>query len=163
MTLSAIRWCRFRSGRVQGDEIVAETAVTDEAAEDDGLYFQRCRWCGTTMFNRLLCHICASTDFEVERSEGVGVVHRSTVVHRNTTAARNLSLIDLPEGFSVKCRVIGPPEAVRVGDRVQLAEAAGPAAGQEIVFRLCGGTSGAGTGAGVGAGISAGVGAGFRF
>lgn len=118
-------------------------AATDEEAQapDEALYFQRCRWCGTAMFNRLLCHVCASTDLEVMRSKGVGVVHRSTVLRRNSSAARSLSLIDMAEGFSVRCRVIGPPKAVHAGARVVLAKGIGTGSA-EILFQLCDGAYG---------------------
>lgn len=119
-----------------------EAPTHDEAqAPDEELYFQRCRWCGTTMFNRLLCHVCASTDLEVMRSKGVGVIHRSTVLRRNSSAARSLSLIDMAEGFSVRCRVIGPPKAVHAGVRVKLATGIGPGSA-EILFQLCDGAYG---------------------
>jgi uncharacterized protein len=115
----------------------------DEAAQapDDALYFQRCRWCGTTMFNRLLCRVCASTDLEVMRSEGVGVIHRSIILRRDSSAARSLSLIDMAEGFSVRCRVIGPPKAVHEGARVKLARGIGPGSA-ELLFQLCDGAYG---------------------
>jgi uncharacterized OB-fold protein len=115
-----------------------DEATAAEAAERGGLYFQRCRWCHTVMFQRLLCPICASTDLDLELSEGTGTVHRSTVIHRNTSAARTMSLIDMAEGFTVHCRVIGPPDAVRTGARVRLARDVDPARpDQELVFQLC--------------------------
>ncbi|MFD4524400.1 Zn-ribbon domain-containing OB-fold protein [Streptomyces sp. NPDC058470] len=87
------------------------------------LLFQRCHWCGTAMYQRLLCPVCAGSDLRSEASTGTGVVRHSNVVHRNTPAARNVSLIELAEGFTVQGRVMGPPATVHRGDRVQLATA----------------------------------------
>jgi uncharacterized OB-fold protein len=151
-------------GRAQGDDIVSHTlfrsTLTDShgsittsggaagtgngtggggtaVAEAAPLVYQRCRWCRTAVFQRALCPVCASTDLDEERSAGHGTVTRSTVVHRNTSAVHNLSLIDMAEGFSVRCRVIGaPPDAVRPGARVKLATAVDPNR-PELVFQLC--------------------------
>lgn len=111
----------------------AVPAVHDEA----GLVYQRCRWCGTASFRRLLCPVCASHDLEAERSAGVGVVVRSDVVHRGTGAARNESVVRFPEGFVFRCRVVGvAPHLVWVGARVRPVEEIDPSAG-EVVFELC--------------------------
>ncbi len=85
--------------------------VLDPAATDskDAILFQRCTWCGTAMYHRLLCPVCQGSELRTERSEGVGTVRHSTVVHRNTPAARNVSLIEMAEGFVVRGRVMGPP------------------------------------------------------
>ncbi|MER5363092.1 hypothetical protein [Streptomyces sp. NPDC002785] len=105
--------------------------------EKAGLYYHRCRWCGTASFRRLLCPVCASSDLKPEHSAGLGVVVRSGVVHRYTDAARNESLVRLPEGFVFRCRVVGAaPHQVMVGARVR------PVAGDdrdagEVVFELC--------------------------
>ncbi|MFJ4833499.1 Zn-ribbon domain-containing OB-fold protein [Streptomyces sp. NPDC088747] len=94
-----------------------------EAPAANALLFQRCHWCGTAMFHRLLCPVCAGSDLRTEASTGAGVVRHSTVVHRNTPAARNVSLIEMSEGFTVQGRVMGPPAGIHRGDRVQLATA----------------------------------------
>ena len=60
------------------------------AADIEAMFFQRCTWCGTAMYHRLLCPVCQGSDLRTERSEGVGTVRHSTVVHRNTPAARNV-------------------------------------------------------------------------
>jgi hypothetical protein len=103
---------------------------------DDALYFQRCRWCGTTMFRRLLCPVCASTDLESERSEGKGVIFRSSVLNRNTPEARTVAVVQMAEGFTVRSRVLGPSLSVRPGARVRLAPTNDPER-REIVFQVC--------------------------
>src|SRR5690606_40590454 len=87
------------------------------------MLFQRCTWCGTAMYHRLLCPVCQGSDLRTERSEGVGTVRHSTVLHRNTPAARNVSLIEMAEGFVVRGRVMGPPIGIHSGDRVRLSTA----------------------------------------
>ncbi|MFS8197872.1 Zn-ribbon domain-containing OB-fold protein [Streptomyces sp. CWNU-52B] len=114
-----------------------ETATaTAEGSAEEGLLYQRCRWCGSTMFHRLLCPVCAGSDLRTERSAGLGVIRHTTVVQRNTPAARNVSLVELAEGFTVRCRVSGPLVAIRTGDRVQLATPSDPVR-REPVFKLC--------------------------
>ncbi|MER5185761.1 OB-fold domain-containing protein [Streptomyces sp. NPDC002896] len=110
------------------------TAPADPTAFD-GLCFQRCQWCGTPSFHRLLCPVCASSDMRTEHSAGRGVVRRTTVVHRGTPSARNESLIEMAEGFTVRGRVLGPPAAVHPGDRVQLSRAEDPVR-KEPLFQL---------------------------
>ncbi|MGW6460655.1 zinc ribbon domain-containing protein [Streptomyces sp. NPDC055078] len=106
------------------------------APEKSGLIHQRCRWCGTASFRRLLCPVCASSDLEAVHTDGHGVVVRSSVVHRYTGSARNESLIRLPEGFVFRCRVIGAaPHLVWVGARVRPVPGTDPEAG-EVVFEL---------------------------
>ncbi|WP_043662318.1 Zn-ribbon domain-containing OB-fold protein [Streptomyces xylophagus] len=110
--------------------------VLDPHAPDgDTILFQRCTWCGTAMYHRLLCPVCQGGDLRTERSEGTGTVRHSTVVHRNTPAARNVSLIEMAEGFVVRGRVIGPPIGIHSGDRVRLSTAKDPVRG-EPVFQL---------------------------
>ncbi|MER5851172.1 hypothetical protein ABT126_30120 [Streptomyces sp. NPDC002012] len=105
--------------------------------EEAGLYYHRCRWCGTASFRRLLCPVCASSDLKPERSAGLGVVVRSGVVHRYTDAARNESLVRLPEGFVFRCRVVGAaPHQVSAGARVRPVADGDRDAG-EVVFELC--------------------------
>ena len=101
----------------------------------DAIVFQRCTWCGTAMYHRLLCPVCQGSELCTERSEGIGTVRHSTVVHRNTPAARNVSLIEMAEGFVVRGRVMGPPIGIHSGDRVRLSTAKDPVRG-EPVFQL---------------------------
>ena len=101
----------------------------------DAMLFQRCTWCGTAMYHRLLCPVCQGSDLRTERSAGLGTVRHSTVLHRNTPAARNVSLIEMAEGFVVRGRVMGPPIGVHSGDRVRLSTAEDPVRG-EPVFQL---------------------------
>ncbi|MER8091711.1 Zn-ribbon domain-containing OB-fold protein [Streptomyces sp. NPDC058316] len=105
--------------------------------EKAGLNYHRCRWCGTASFRRLLCPVCASSDLKPEHSAGLGVVVRSGVVHRYTEAARNESLVRLPEGFVFRCRVVGAaPHLVSVGAQVRPLADDDQEAG-EVVFELC--------------------------
>ena len=106
---------------------------TDEPPVGSELYFQRCQWCHTTAFQRLLCPTCGSTDLTPERSTGEGIVS----VRRGVTAAEaDLWPVHMTEGFVVRCRVDGPLHAVRPGVRVKLA-AASERPGEEPVVRLC--------------------------
>ena len=109
--------------------------LESEARDTEALYFQRCTWCGTAMYHRLLCPVCRGSDLRTERSEGLGTVRHSTVVHRNSPAARNVSLIEMNEGFVVRGRVMGPPIGIHGGDRVRLTTAKDPVRG-EPVFQL---------------------------
>ncbi|UXY32841.1 Zn-ribbon domain-containing OB-fold protein [Streptomyces sp. HUAS TT20] len=101
----------------------------------DAIVYQRCTWCGTAMYQRLLCPVCQGSELRTERSEGTGTVRHSTVVHRNTPAARNVSLIEMAEGFVVRGRVMGHPVGIHSGDRVRLSTAKDPVR-SEPVFQL---------------------------
>ncbi|WP_265867766.1 zinc ribbon domain-containing protein [Streptomyces sp. SKN60] len=105
------------------------------------LFFQRCSWCRTTTVRRLLCPACWSTDLVAERSEGVGVV---TPRRYGPTTPETVWPVRMQEGFVVRCRVDGPPHAVRPGVRVRLARTAatitvpsGRIIRREPVVRLC--------------------------
>ncbi|MFJ9038772.1 Zn-ribbon domain-containing OB-fold protein [Streptomyces sp. NPDC102406] len=111
------------------------TPTTETGA---GFAHQRCRWCGTASFRRLLCPVCASSDLETEHSAGPGVVMQSRVVHRGTGVARNEALVRFPEDFVVPCRIVGTaPHMVWVGATVRPARGAhaDPGCG-EVVFEL---------------------------
>lgn len=110
------------------------TAVlVEESAAEPELHFQRCRWCHTTTFQRLLCPTCGSTDLAPELSAGEGVIS----VRRGFTAAEaDLWPVHMAEGFVVRCRVDGPLHAVRPGVRVRLAPGT-LCAGRRPVVRLC--------------------------
>jgi len=105
------------------------------STDQEAMLFQRCTWCGTAMYHRLLCPVCQGSDLRTERSAGFGTVRHSTVLHRNTPAARNVSLIEMAEGFVVRGRVMGPPIGIHSGDRVRLSAAEDPVRG-EPVFQL---------------------------
>lgn len=112
------------------------SAIPTRSTEDrDALTFQRCAWCGTAMYHRLLCPVCQGSDLRTERSQGTGTVRHSTVVHRNTPMARNVSLVEMAEGFVVRGRVMGPAVGIHSGDRVRLSTAKDPVRG-EPVFQL---------------------------
>ncbi|ATL81532.1 hypothetical protein SMALA_1297 [Streptomyces malaysiensis subsp. malaysiensis] len=101
------------------------------------LYFQRCRWCRTAVFRRLLCPVCASTDLSWELSCGIGVIRHVMAVGRSPGRQCALATINMPEGFWLCSRVIGvPPLILRVGAEVCLTEGieSGP---QALLFRLC--------------------------
>ncbi|GAT79799.1 hypothetical protein STXM2123_500 [Streptomyces sp. F-3] len=124
------------SGNAVRPAVGSVTGLLESGAEDpEALYFQRCTWCGTAMYQRVLCPVCRGSELRTERSEGVGTVRHSTVVHRNTPAARNVSLIEMSEGFIVRGRVMGPPIGIHSGDRVRLSTAKDPVRG-EPVFQL---------------------------
>ncbi|GGV65993.1 MULTISPECIES: Zn-ribbon domain-containing OB-fold protein [Streptomyces] len=124
------------SGNVARPAAGSATGLLESEARDtEALYFQRCTWCGTAMYHRLLCPVCRGSDLRTERSEGLGTVRHSTVVHRNSPAARNVSLIEMNEGFVVRGRVMGPPIGIHGGDRVRLTTAKDPVRG-EPVFQL---------------------------
>jgi hypothetical protein len=88
-------------------------------ATAERLSFQRCRWCGTASYRRLLCSGCGSTEFDVECSEGEGAV----CAHRDVSAVDDRWPVVMREGFVVLCRVRGPRGAVRPGVRVRLSPA----------------------------------------
>lgn len=96
------------------------TFRSQEADEEIGgapkLFFLRCTWCGTATIHRSVCPVCWSADLVAERSEGVGVVapRRHTPMDQGA-----LWPVRMKEGFVVRCRVDGPPHAVRPGVRVR--------------------------------------------
>ncbi|MCX4767097.1 zinc ribbon domain-containing protein [Streptomyces sp. NBC_01275] len=106
-----------------------------QSPDTETILFQRCNWCGTAMYHRLLCPVCQGSDLSTERSAGTGTVRHATVVHRNTPSARNVSLVEMAEGFVVRGRVMGPLIGVHSGDRVRLSTVKDPVRG-EPVFQL---------------------------
>ncbi|MBH5333658.1 OB-fold domain-containing protein [Streptomyces pactum] len=98
------------------------------------LYFQRCRWCRTAVYHRLLCPVCASPDLDWEHSSGTGVVRQATVVRRSTGTLRTVGLIDMAEGFRLRATLSGvTADHVRPGTVVRLdPHAARP---RELTFR----------------------------
>ncbi|MGY6023318.1 Zn-ribbon domain-containing OB-fold protein [Streptomyces spinosirectus] len=124
------------TGNVASQAAGSAAGLLDPAARDaETLLFQRCTWCGTSMYHRLLCPVCQGGDLRTEHSEGTGTVRHATVVHRNTPAARNVSLVEMAEGFVVRGRVMGPLIGIHSGDRVRLSTAKDPVRG-EPVFQL---------------------------
>ncbi|MER6790265.1 Zn-ribbon domain-containing OB-fold protein [Streptomyces sp. NPDC000658] len=124
------------SGNVVQQAAGSAAGLLDRASADgDTILFQRCTWCGTAMYHRLLCPVCQGGDLRTERSEGTGTVRHATVVHRNTPAARNVSLVEMAEGFVVRGRVMGPLIGIHSGDRVRLSTVKDPVRG-EPVFQL---------------------------
>ncbi|MFF9201795.1 Zn-ribbon domain-containing OB-fold protein [Streptomyces sp. NPDC014986] len=125
------------SGSVARQTAGSATGVleTQGSGRAEAIFYQRCTWCGTATYHRLLCPACRGSDLRTERSGGVGTVRHSTVLHRNSPGARNVSLIEMAEGFVVRGRVMGPPIGVHSGDRVRLSTAQDPVRG-EPVFQL---------------------------
>jgi uncharacterized OB-fold protein len=124
------------SGNVARQAAGSAAGVLDPAAPaSDALLFQRCTWCGTAMYQRLLCPVCQGGDLRTERSQGTGTIRHATTVRRNTPAARNVSLVEMSEGFVVRGRVMGPLIGIHSGDRVRLSTAKDPVRG-EPVFQL---------------------------
>ncbi|MEU6351391.1 OB-fold domain-containing protein [Streptomyces sp. NPDC047072] len=124
------------SGSIARQAAGSGTGLLDPVGQpSDAILFQRCTWCATAMYHRLLCPVCQCGDLRTERSEGTGTVRHSTVVHRNTPAARNVSLVELAEGCVVRGRVMGPAAAIHSGDRVRLSTVKDPVRG-EPVFQL---------------------------
>ncbi|MFD9429343.1 Zn-ribbon domain-containing OB-fold protein [Streptomyces sp. NPDC060002] len=124
------------SGNAVQQAAGSAAGVLDRAnADGDTIHFQRCTWCGTAMYHRLLCPVCQGSDLRTERSEGSGTVRHATVVNRNTPGARNVSLVEMAEGFVVRGRVMGPLIGIHSGDRVRLSTVKDPVRG-EPVFQL---------------------------
>ncbi|WP_181138737.1 Zn-ribbon domain-containing OB-fold protein [Streptomyces sp. Ru73] len=118
----------------QSDPVHRPSALTDGTREGV-LHFQRCRWCHTAAFRRMLCPACGSTDMAEERSAGIGVIRHVTVVGRREGRPRAMAVIDMREGFCLRARVGAVPlDSARIGDRVRLASGPRP---REIVFQLC--------------------------
>lgn len=93
------------------------------------LYFQRCRWCRTPAFRRLLCPICACSTFERERSNGIGFIRR-------ITGPGNVAVVAMTEGFWLRSTVISQPgHPLRIGAQVQFATDPTHET-QELVFRI---------------------------
>ncbi|WAZ26343.1 hypothetical protein STRCI_007908 [Streptomyces cinnabarinus] len=100
---------------------VSRGEASDEEWGGPELFFLRCTWCGTATIRRAVCPACWSSELVTERSEGVGVVasRRSAPVEQGA-----LWPVRMKEGFVVRCRVEGPPHAVRPGVQVRLAGSA---------------------------------------
>lgn len=109
------------------------TVQDADEAEQAVLEYQRCRWCGTAAYRRLLCPTCASSEFEAARSDGVGIVTRPPVSSLADAA------VQLSEGFTVQARVLGALGGrVHPGSAVRLATGPDPRSPNgEMCFRLC--------------------------
>ncbi|WP_316745964.1 OB-fold domain-containing protein [Streptomyces sp. MK7] len=102
------------------------------------LVFQRCRWCHTPSFRRVLCPACGSGELDEERSAGMGVVRSIRVVRQASAAPQAVAVVELEEGVRVRSVVLGGkcgPGGVFVGARVELTTAAGSSA-HRPTFRL---------------------------
>ncbi|GAA2458681.1 Zn-ribbon domain-containing OB-fold protein [Streptomyces macrosporus] len=128
---------------VDGGHVPAPSPTPSDTGGDlrephhDGLYYQRCRWCRTPVFRRLLCPVCASTDFDREAGGGTGVVRRVISVDRSAGTPCTVALITMDEGYQVRSTVTGtPPQGVHTGARVRLAPETAHGH-RKPVFRLC--------------------------
>jgi uncharacterized OB-fold protein len=111
-----------------------QSSVPTGGLRDGVLYFQRCRWCHTSVFRRLLCPACGSTDFAAERSGGIGVIRQVTLVGRSVGRPRAMAIIEMREGFRLRAKVSAEPlHRVQVGAQVRLGFGL---RSQEIIFQL---------------------------
>jgi len=95
-----------------------------QAELDAGRFtIQQCDGCGRHVYYpREVCPHCGSDALKLVAPRGTGTVHAVTTVRRKAEAGGdlNVSLIDLDEGVRLMSRVEGvPPDAVRIGQRVQ--------------------------------------------
>jgi uncharacterized OB-fold protein len=102
----------------------------DDVSEDVALYFQRCQWCHSASYRRLLCPICGSDDLKCERSSKDGVIRRHGAHRRRPDGSWIDAVIDMAEGFSARFPVISVEyHRPYPGARVHLATAARTAGG----------------------------------
>ena len=100
-----------------------------EALARHELYFQRCRTCGTKRFPpRAVCPVDLSSATEWVRASGRATVHSFTVTYQNQAPGFReslpyvLAVVELEEGPRLMTNVVGcPPDAVRIGMRVEIA------------------------------------------
>ncbi|MOA25397.1 hypothetical protein D3C78_1461190 [compost metagenome] len=95
-----------------------------QAELDAGRFcLQHCPQCQQHVFTpRELCPHCGASPLRWVRASGLGTVYSSSTIARKQDAGGNynVALIDLDEGVRMMSRVEGlPPEAVRIGLRVQ--------------------------------------------
>ena len=71
-------------------------------------------------YPRVIAPGTGKADLEWRVSQGLGVVHATTVVHPRQGAPYNVALIDVDEGFRLMSRVEDvAPASVRIGLRVR--------------------------------------------
>ena len=72
-------------------------------------------------FPRVVAPVSGSTHLEWRVSQGLGMVHATTVVHTRDTPPYNVALIDVDEGFRMMSRVEDiDPMQVKIGMRVKV-------------------------------------------
>lgn len=122
------------SGSVAQPAVDTTAGLLERQAADraEVLAFQRCSWCGTAMYHRLLCPACQGSDLRTEYSTGVGTVRHSTTLRRNTPTVRNVSLIEMAERFVVRGSVMNPRIGICSGDRVRLYTVRDPVLGEPV-------------------------------
>jgi uncharacterized OB-fold protein len=102
--------------------------TTTPVAEQAGLDYQRCRWCHTPSYRRLLCPTCASPDLDTAQSDGLGIVTRPP--HSSQTEA----VVQMSEGFTLQGRIVGGLRgSVYPGAQVRLTGRPG----EDSQFQLC--------------------------
>ncbi len=96
-----------------------------DATREQRLVLQHCQACNQAIwFPRVLCPHCAGTELEWREVAGTGTVYAVSVQYRPGTPQMRdrtpyaVALIDLDAGVRVMSNVLGDPEAVAVGDRV---------------------------------------------
>jgi uncharacterized protein len=102
--------------------VEAPVAAYRRHLENGKLAYQRCADCSAAVFYpRVLCPVCGSGALEWRESAGRGTVYATTAVHSRDRDPRNVTLVDLDEGFRMMSRVEGvPAEEVEIGARVSL-------------------------------------------
>lgn len=100
------------------------------SAAEQKLVYAQCQRCSTVIFYpRSHCTNCLRGDVRWHVSNGDGVVYSFTVVRKSADPELRKSLpyiiayIDVDEGFRMMSTIRSPagPDAVKIGDRLQLA------------------------------------------
>jgi uncharacterized OB-fold protein len=107
--------------------VTPETAAFWAATARGEFLVPRCNSCaGRYWYPRVLCPFCHSTDTELLAASGRGTVYSFTVVRKGggdyaTATPYVLAYVELDEGPRMMTNVItDDPEAVRIGDRVEV-------------------------------------------
>lgn len=104
-----------------------DTAEFWDACNDGRFVVQRCTDCGRERFYpAAVCPDCWNTEWEEVELDGNGTVESFTVVHRPPTEAFGgetpyvVALVSLGTDVTVMANVLADPDAVSVGDAVEL-------------------------------------------
>lgn len=97
------------------------------ATKEHRLTYQHCASCGEIVFHpRRHCTRCLSTDLQWSDSAGQGTVYSYTVIRQHGHPYFRgrlpyvVGFIDLDEGFRMLAEIDGPPDGVRIGQRVSV-------------------------------------------
>ena len=103
-----------------------ESAAYWQATAEGRLVVQKCTSCGHhQLYARAHCLVCREPVEWVDAS-GRGTIYSYTVIRQNFSRAfRDLlpyvvALVDLDEGPRLMTNILGSPDGVRIGDRVQV-------------------------------------------